>query len=135
MSETAKLIELLQVQITNQQQQMEAQAAAHKEQTSALLHKLSLSESFGTPPVSSTLPSVPVFEPFASTSELWRDYSDRFLTFAGAHSVNDDRKAQIFLANQSKDVYRLLGNLAKQQNPPKQINDLTMDEIFTFMKK
>ena len=58
----------------------------------------------------------------------------KFLTFAGAHNVNDDRKAQIFLTNQSKDVYRLLGNLAKQQNPPKQINDLIMDEIVTFMK-
>ena len=70
MSETAKLFELLQVQITHQQQQMEAQVAAHKEQMSTLLHKLSLSESFGMPPVSYTLASVPVFEPFDSTSEL-----------------------------------------------------------------
>ena len=134
MLETAKLIELLQVQITSQQQQMEAQAAAHKEQMSALLQKLSLSESFGIPPVSSTLPLVPVFQPFDSTSELWPGYYDRCLTFAGAHSVNDNRKAQIFLTYQSTDVYHLLGNLAKQQNPPKQIIDLTMDELVTFMK-
>ena len=32
------------------------------------------------------------------------------------------------------DVYHLLGNLVMQQNPPKRINDLTMDEIVTFMK-
>ena len=104
MSETAKLIELLQVQIANQQEQMKAQAVAHKEQMSALLHKLSLSESFRTAPILSTLPSVLVFEPIDSTSELWTDYYDRFLTFAGAHNINDERKAQIFLTNQSKDV-------------------------------
>ena len=137
MSETAKLIELLQLQIQNQQQRMERQVAAHREQMSALLQQMSHSESFGAPgaaSIAATLPSVPVFEPFDSTSELWPDYYDRFLTVAGAHNVNDERKAQIFLTNQSKDVYRLLGNLAKQQNPPKQINALTMDEIVTFMK-
>ena len=56
------------------------------------------------------------------------------MAFFGAHNVNDDRKAQIFLINQSKDVYRLLENLAKQQNQPKQINDLGMDEIVNFTK-
>jgi hypothetical protein len=78
--------------------------------------------------------ATPDFEPFDSSSELWPDYWDRFCTFAGAHSVSENRMAQIFLTNQSKDVYRLLGNLAKQQNPPKKINDLTMEEIGNFMK-
>ena len=73
---------------------------------------MSFSES-ETARFTSTLPSVPVFEPFDSTSELWPDYYDRFLTFFGAHNVNDDRKAQIFLINQSKYVYWLLGNLTK----------------------
>ena len=81
MLETARLIELLQVPIANQQQQMEAQVGAHKEQMSALLHKLSVSESFETAPISSILPSMPVFEPFDSTSELWPGYYDIFLTF------------------------------------------------------
>ena len=135
MSDTAKLIELLQTQIENQQKQMEAQATAHQEQMKAILQTMSSSGS-GTVNFPSSLPSpsVPVFEPFDSTSKLWPDYYDRFLTFLGAHNVNDDRKAQIFLINQSKDVHRLLGNLTKQQNPPKQINDLAMDEIVTFMK-
>ena len=114
---------------------MEAQATAHHEQMKAILQTMSSSGS-GTVNFPSTLPSpsVPVFEPFDSTSEPWPDYYDRFLTFLGAHNVNDDRKAQMFLINQSKDVCCLLGNLTKQQNPPKQINELTMVEIETFMK-
>lgn len=100
----------------------------------ARLQKMSLSEAFRTvhtASIASTLPSVGlhVFEPFDSTIELWPDYFDRFLAFAGAHSVNDDRIAQIFLTNHSRDVYSLLGSLAKQRNPSKRINHLTMDRI------
>jgi len=39
-----------------------------------------------------------------STSELWKDYWSRFLTFTRAHAVPDDRKAQVFLTNQSSTV-------------------------------
>ena len=95
MPATAKFIKLLQTQIENQQKQMEAQAAAHQEQIKAIIQTMSSSGS-GTVNFPSSLPSpsVPVFEPFDSTSELWPDYYDRFLTFLGAHNVND-RKAQI----------------------------------------
>ena len=98
---------------------------------------MSLSESSGaavTALSAPTLPSIPVFEPFDSTSELWLDFYDRFLIFADAHNVKDEQKTQIFLTNHSKHFYRFLGNLAKQQNPPMKVNDLTMVEIATFMK-
>ena len=78
--------------------------------------------------------STPSFSPFDSTSELWDDYYARFRTFVGAHSVPTDRVAQVFLTNQSATTYKLLDNLAKQATPPKQINNLTMDEIVAFMK-
>jgi len=31
-------------------------------------------------------------------------------------------------------VYKLLSNLAAQEMPPKEINDLTMDQIVAYMK-
>jgi len=31
-------------------------------------------------------------------------------------------------------VYKLLSNLAAQETPPREINDLTMDQIMAFMK-
>ncbi|WP_435336429.1 hypothetical protein, partial [Klebsiella pneumoniae] len=74
------------------------------------------------------------FTPFDSTSELWADYWKRFCTFAGANSVPDDKKAQVFLTNQSVATFKLLSNLAEQQTPPKDINNLTMEEIIDFMK-
>ena len=40
----------------------------------------------------------------------------------------------VFLTNQSTTTYRLLGTLAKQQDPPKPINELTMEEITGFME-
>ena len=76
----------------------------------------------------------PTFAPFDSTSELWKDYWSQFLTFMGAHAVSDDRKAQVFLTNQSSTVYKLLSNLAAQGTLPMEINDLTMDQIVVYMK-
>uniref|UniRef100_A0A0L8GAJ4 Uncharacterized protein n=1 Tax=Octopus bimaculoides TaxID=37653 RepID=A0A0L8GAJ4_OCTBM len=43
--------------------------------------------------------------------------------------------AQVFLTNQTATVYKQLTNLATQQNPPKDINNLIMDEIVDFMKE
>nr|KAG5695678.1 hypothetical protein BaRGS_022355 [Batillaria attramentaria] len=67
--------------------------------------------------------------------ELWPDYWSRFCTFLVANAVPDDRKAQVFLTNQTPAVYKLLANLAAQQNPRMNINDLTMDQIVEFMKE
>jgi len=78
--------------------------------------------------------ATPPFSPFDSTSELWKDYWSRFLTFTRAHAVPDDRQAQVFLTNQSSTVYKLLSNLAAQETPPREINDLSMEQIVAYMK-
>ena len=73
------------------------------------------------------------FQPFDSTSELWTDYLARFRTFVTANSIPDNKQAQIFLTNQSNSVYKMLSNLAAQQQPVKSIHELTMNDIQTFM--
>jgi len=87
---------------------------------------------FCLPPA--TASATPTFSPFDSTSELWKDYWSQFLTFTRAHAVPDDRKALVFLTNQSSTVYKLLSNLAAQETPPREINDLTMDQIVAYTK-
>ena len=49
--------------------------------------------------------------------------------------ITEQRKAQVFLTNQTTAVYKQLANLVTQQTPPKDINKLTMLEIVDFMKK
>jgi hypothetical protein len=102
----------------------------HKEQMDALAK----AQGGSTHVSSSASTSTPAFSPFDPTSELWTDYWSRFCTFAGANTVPDHRKAQVFLTNQSSATYKLLANLAAQQSPPKDINLLSMDEIVSFMK-
>ena len=58
------------------------------------------------------------FQPFDSISE---------------NSIPDNKQAQIFLTNQSNSVYKMLSNLAAQQQPLKSIHELTMNDIQTFM--
>ena len=42
-------------------------------------------------------------------------------------------KHKFFLTNQSNSVYKMLSNLAAQQQPVKSIHELTMNDIQTFM--
>ena len=79
--------------------------------------------------------AIPPFAAFDSTTELWPDYWSRFCTFLAANAVPKQRHAQVFLTNQSAAVYKQLSNLAAQQSPKKDINELTMDEIVNFMKE
>ncbi|XP_052824016.1 uncharacterized protein LOC128247867 [Octopus bimaculoides] len=83
----------------------------------------------------STTVSIPPFTAFDSATELWPDYWSRFRTFVAANAVPEKRMAQVFLTNQTATVYKQLANLATQQNPPKDINNLIMDEIVDFMKE
>eukprot|EP00914_Ancora_sagittata_P022662 GHVO01044975.1.p1 GENE.GHVO01044975.1~~GHVO01044975.1.p1 ORF type:complete len:278 (+),score=45.87 GHVO01044975.1:510-1343(+) len=157
MSEIAKLIEVLQAQMTQQQeqqqqqleqqqQQLELQQCQHQEDKEEMQRRIDeqlaqqreqmdiMKTMLGKSPAplaASTSSSTPTFAPFDATAELWTDYWARFCTFTGANSVPDDRKAQVFLTNQTSTVYKLL---ASQQTPPKDINKLTMDEIVNFMK-
>ena len=55
------------------------------------------------------------------------------IRFHIANSIPDNKQAQIFLTNQSNSVYKMLSNLAAQQQPVKSIHELTMNDIQTFM--
>ena len=76
----------------------------------------------------------PSFAASDASSELWTDYYSRFCTFLAANAEPKPRKAQVFLTKQNVTIYRQLSTLASQMTEPKDINDLTMDEILEFMK-
>ena len=85
--------------------------------------------------VTASTSSTPPFAAFDASSELWTDYWSRFCTFLAANGIPDERHAQVFLTNQNVGLYRQLSTLAKQLPTPKDINNLTMDEIVKFMKE
>ena len=122
--ETARLIQLLQDQLQQQREQ-------HQEQMDKLTEAL-LQQGM-QPKVTTVTSAIPAFSAFDSTTELWTDYWSRFQIFIEANSVPDDKAPKVFLTNQSAAVYKLLENLASQQTPAKKINDLTMQNIISFM--
>ena len=126
MSEISELILLLNKQHQEQNKQHQEQMTMLQEQIKILQSSLNnRRENVPTPMAS--------FQPFDSTSELWTDYLARFRTFVTANSIPDNKQAQIFLTNQSHSVYKMLSNLAAQQQPVKSIHELTMNDIQTFM--
>ena len=127
MAEIAEVLKLMREQMAQMQQQRHEDQKRMEELIQAMTGK-------PTYIFPSPVATVSKFAPFDSTAELWTDYYARFLTFLGANSIPDDRKAQIFLTNQTSTVYKLLSNLAAQQSPPKDINALSLDEIVNFMK-
>ena len=72
---------------------------------------------------------------FLHLCQLWPDYWSRFFTFLVANAVQEQRKAQVFLTDQTAIVYKQLANLAAQQTPSKDINKFTMLEIVDFIKE
>ena len=144
MSEISELILLLNKQHQEQYKQHQEQMAVlrdehleqnkqHQEQMTMLQEQLKILQSS----LNNRRENVPTpmasFQPFDSTSELWTDYLARFRTFVTANSIPDNKQAQIFLTNQSNSVYKMLSNLAAQQQPVKSIHELTMNDIQTFM--
>ena len=126
MSEISELILLLNKQHQEQNKRHQEQMTMLQEQLKILQSSLNnLRENVPTPMAS--------FQPFDSTSELWTDYLARFRTFVTANSIPDNKQAQIILTNQSNSVYKMLSNLAAQQQPVKSIHELTMNDIQTFM--
>ena len=118
-------------------EQLEQQAHRHQKEMETwmgMLKEKTNQEENSRHPVTSSA-AIPSFSPFDSTTELWPDYWSRFLTFLAANAVPDHRKAQVFLTNQSTAIYKQLANLAAQQEPSKDINELSMDEILKFMKE
>ena len=125
----SKVIEFAKVMQQLTKQQLQQQQQQHQ-QMQAMIQAISSSSQASL----LTMAGTPSFAPFNSTAELWTDYWARFCTFTGAHSVPEDKQAQVFLTNQSGTVYKLLVKLAAQQTPPKDINKLAMKEIVVFMK-
>ena len=105
----------------------------HQEQMTMLQEQLKTLQSSLNNPRENVPTPMASFQPFDSTSELWTDYLARFRTFVTANSIPDNKQAQIFLTNQSNSVYKMLSNLAAQQQPVKSIYELTMNDIQTFM--
>ena len=79
--------------------------------------------------------SIPKFTVFDATVELWKDYLAWFITFVGANSISVEKTAQVFLTSQSTTTYKLLGTVAGQQDPPKDINEFSMEDINAFMEQ
>ena len=141
MSEISELILLLNKQHQEQmavfrgehQEQMAVLRDEHREQMTMLQEQLKILQSSLNKPRENVPTPMASFQPFDSTSELWTDYLARFRTFVTANSIPDNKQAQIFLTNQSNSVYKMLSNLAAQQQPVKSIHELTMNDIQTFM--
>ena len=137
MSEISELILLLNKQHQEQNKQHQEQMAVlrdeHREQMTMLQEQLKILQSSLNKPRENVPTPMASFQPFDSTSELWTDYLARFRTFVTANSIPDNKQAQIFLTNQSNSVYKMLSNLAAQQQPVKSIHELTMNDIQTFM--
>ena len=116
-----------------QNKQYQEQNKQHQEQMTMLQEQLKILQSSLNNPQENVPTPMASFQPFDSTSELWTDYLARFRTFVTANSIPDNKQAQIFLTNQSNSVYKMLSNLAAQQQPVKSIHELTMNDIQTFM--
>ena len=126
MSEISELILLLNKQHQEQMTVLrDEQNKQHQEQMTMLQEQLKTLQS------SLNNPRENVPTPMASFQMT--DYLARFRTFVTANSVPDNKQAQIFLTNQSNSVYKMLSNLAAQQQPVKSIHELTMNDIQTFM--
>ena len=116
-----------------QNKQYQEQNKQHQEQMTMLQEQLKILQSSLNKPRENVPTPMASFQPFDSTSELWTDYLARFRTFVTANSIPDNKQAQIFLTNQCNSVYKMLSNLAAQQQPVKSIHELTMNDIQTFM--
>jgi transposase InsO family protein len=127
MSEFKDLITLLKQQHKEELQQQQK----HYQQELDIL-KSAISEA--TSGTNATL-TIPAFTPFDSTTEIWEDYWSRFCTFFGANSVPEERKAKIFLTNQTPALYKQLTVLASQMTPSRDINALKIEDIVKFMKE
>ena len=137
LSTMSKISELILLLNKQHQEQMtvlrDEQNKQHQEQMTMLQEQLKTLQSSLNNPRENVPTPMASFQPFDSTSELWTDYLARFRTFVTANSVPDNKQAQIFLTNQSNSVYKMLSNLAAQQQPVKSIHELTMNDIQTFM--
>ena len=128
-----ELLEIQQEQLRPQQEQYQKQQEMHRQEMYTMMkaiERFSQQATTSSDSIAANITTViPKFQPFDSTSELWTDYWKRFQTFFGANSVQDSKKAQTFLTNQSNAIYKFLANMASQLTPKKEINELSLNEI------
>ena len=125
------LVLLLQQQIEQQRIMMERRDQHHQEQFQAILAMARKSEE--NEPIKTFTGGIQSFSAFDSATELWTDNWARFNTFTEANSIPEEKKAYVFLTNQTPVTYKLLSNLASQQTPPKDVNELNVENIAEFM--
>ena len=149
MADIAELLKVMQEQMQLQREQMRQQEERHKQQeerhkqqevSNEERHKQQLAlmqqQMEDTRKAGGTMVpqhQTPPFPAFDSTAELWKDYLLRFETFVNANSVPDDKKALVFLTNQTSGTYKLITNYALQQDVPTTANAMKFSDITGFM--
>ena len=118
MTASEDILKLLKQQIDQQSSMMEAQENRYREQIDVMMQLIRNPER-NEQATTITACAFLKFSEFDSGTELWTDYWARFNTFVEANSVPKERKAYVFLTNQSPVLYKLLTNLARQQTPPR----------------
>lgn len=125
--------------LQEQRRQAEAREEEQRRQAEAREERLIQALTMGATKTGALFPvasgSIPKFTPFDASVELWKDYLARFTTFVGANSIPAEKTAQVFLTSQSTTIYKLLGTVAGQQDPPKDVNKLSMEDINAFMEQ
>ena len=71
--------------------------------------------------------------PAFNSTELWKDYLLRFETFVNDKSVPDEKKALVYLTNQTSGTYKLITNYASQQDVPTTANAMKFSDTTGFM--
>ena len=139
---TKELAELLKQQIESQRQQQEEQRHQLEEQKKMQQDQMDIFmktlQSLGANVKSEVQPlpnsiSIPTFSAYDPSTELWSDYYSRFNTFIAAYSVPQTKIPQVFLTNQSTQIYKSLENMAKQQETPISMKQITIKNIEDFM--
>lgn len=138
---TAEILDLMRRSLDEQRERSEQLAKQHTEQLRLLTEALGARAAtsgvaLGNHPPSEMTSAWPTFGPFNSTEELWSDYWSRFLTFCMAHCIPDARRPAVFLTNQSPAIYKMLANLASQQQPTSiDINELSLQQMHDYMEE
>ena len=123
--------EQMRQQEEHHRQQEVSNEERHKQQLALMQQQMEDTRKAGGTMVSQH--QTPPFPAFDSTAELWKDYLLRFETFVNANSVPDDKKALVFLTNQTSGTYKLITNYASQQDVPTTANAMKFSDITGFM--
>ena len=130
MAEFTQLIKQLREQMESSELRHQKQMEAQFYHVQRVLMKLQENQA-----KLSSLQTCYSFPPFDSTSETWKAYWARFYTFVKANAIARERRALIFLTNQTKETYELIQTEASQWDPPKDINSLEIEEINGILSK